>query len=77
MFLSTKSTGVRRLSLLAGLIGTGYRVVQPWGAFGPPSHNAWVNVANILIEAAFYFLVPWLAIRVVAWVVQGFVEDRH
>ena len=83
MFLSTNSQGVRRLSLLAGFAAVGYYFVtlsQPHGppaqVVGRPWHNLFVNLGNLGIEAGLYFLGAWVFVRIVAWVVTGFAEDR-
>jgi len=84
LHLRTKSKGVRRLSIVAGILGIIY-------ARDHPSQLA-VDLADFrhqggtvffvlspLFQIVYWgimFLVFWLSVRVLAWVVTGFLEDR-
>lgn len=81
MIWSTRYKGVKRLSLVAGLMAVVYYFVtldQPYGppaqTPGQPWENLAINLSNLAIEAGLYFLVAWLVVRVVAWVVDGFIH---
>lgn len=57
-FLSTRSKGVQRLSLVAGFAAAGYYFItltQPYGPpaqdLGRPWHNLFINLSNLAIEA--------------------------
>ena len=76
--MKTKSLGVQRLSLAAGLAAALYALydtdlmkvlsVRPvW----------WSGLGLILIGCAIWFLIGWLAIRLPAWIILGFMEDRR
>jgi hypothetical protein len=74
VFWSTKSDGVRRLSLLTGLTAAGYRFWHP--EQGERYFSEWSEFLGIVITCLFYFLTAWLVIRAVAWVVAGFITDK-
>jgi hypothetical protein len=82
MFLATKSRGVRRLSLISGLAAACYSVANFRPNFypGPDDPNRfWLrveNLTNLAAYAAIYFILAWSAIRVLAWIVDGFRMDR-
>ena len=83
MFLATNSKGVRRLSLVVGIVAAGYYLVtlnQPYGppaqAPGRPWHNLLINLTDLSIGAGLYFLGAWASVRTVAWIVAGFVTHR-
>ena len=68
-----KSEGVRRLSLLAGGLGlllNLHTIPEVWRQF----NNLFVAIT---IVPAVSFFVPWAAVRLIAWVVQGFLSDRR
>lgn len=67
MILASKSKGVNRLSLFAGMLGS----IYSFYAF--PGHE---HLDFRLFNIAIYFIPPWLAVRLVAWVVGGFRSDR-
>ncbi|GEM_PF-4792035 len=84
IFLQTKSQGVRRLSLVLGVLAGGFHVVTKNEPYGPPSQipdapwqNLSINLLNLFIEFALYFIAAWVAVRVVAWVIDGFIADRN
>lgn len=83
MFFRTKSITVRRLSLILGLTAGFYRLYTRDEPFGPPAqtpgqpwHNAFINLSNLALEFAIYFIVAWTVVRVIAWIVEGFINDR-
>jgi len=83
-FLKTKSQGVRRLSLFLGFAAALYRIITLQQPFGPPAQDVehplqtlLINLFNIVIEGAIYFIVVWLIIRTIAWIVKGFISDRE
>jgi hypothetical protein len=84
MLISTRSVGVRRLSGTAGTVAAIYRVVTLNHPFGPPAQtpgqpiqNLFINLTNLVLECALYFLAAWLVVRVCAWVIDGFILDRR
>jgi hypothetical protein len=82
-FLKTQSVGVKRLSLVGGLIAAIYHIATLNEPFGPPAQdpghpwqNLAINLGNLIIECALFFLVAWGLIRVIAWIANGFVSDN-
>ena len=82
-FLRTQSVGVRRLSLVAGVIAVVYHLVTLDQPFGPPaqdpSHpfrNVVINIGNLALEGALLFALAWASVRIIAWVVEGFLQGR-
>ena len=80
---STQSKGVRRLSLVAGLAAGVYHLItlnQPYGppaqAPGHPWQNLAINLSNLALECGLYFLAAWFIVRVIGWVVAGFVSKH-
>jgi hypothetical protein len=83
MFLSTNSKGVRRLGLVAGFAAAGYSFATLNEPYGPPAqipgkpwHNLFINLTELVLHAALYFLAAWACVRIVAWVLAGFAADR-
>jgi len=80
MFLSTNSKGVKRLSLLAGFVAAGYGISYHEPTFysgrGPHWDVVLINLTNFALWAGSFFVVAWVGVRVIAWVVAGFSEDR-
>lgn len=81
MIWSSQSKGVKRLSLIAGLSAAIYYAVTLDQPNGPPAQtpghpweNLAINFGNLALEAGLYFLGAWLAVRVIAWVVEGFMH---
>lgn len=73
--LRTRSVGVRRLSLILGLIsGTYFMVTQHTPIVG--ENTVSLNLLNMAILFAVGFVATWLIVRVIAWVIEGFVQDR-
>jgi hypothetical protein len=73
-FLSTESVGVRRLSLVCGIMAAIVGFLNPnypWKRF-----EDWGTVLATAIVCAAYFLAAWVPIRVVDWIVAGFRADR-
>ena len=52
------------------------RVIEERTRVGPPSDSPLMNIADLAITSGAYFLAAWAAVRIVAWVVSGFVSDR-
>jgi hypothetical protein len=82
--LKAKSAGVTRLSLVAGLLAVIYHLATLNEPFGPPAQtpghpwqNLLVNLSEYALEAVLYFLVAWGSVRIIAWIVAGFVSDTH
>src|SRR3990167_3540764 len=83
MIWSTQSKGVRRLSLVAGIAAELYYFITLNQPHGPPAQklahpwqNPAINLANLAVEGGLYFLVAWLVVRVIGWVVAGFITKR-
>ena len=83
MIFKTKSTGVRRLSLILGILAGFYRLYAREEPFGPPSQipgqpwsNLTINLSNLALEFALFFIPVWLTVRIIAWIVEGFISDR-
>ena len=80
MLFRTNSIGVRRLSFIIGLISgcflvfTGHKP-EPQGQV-PVWHTVGINLINIAILFAVGFIAAWIAVRVVAWIIEGFINDR-
>ena len=80
MILSTKSPGVRRLSLVLGFVAGGCYIIlrHPVTNNEGPSQAlkyAVYNLADILIVGTIVFFLAWAAVRIVAWIVAGFLND--
>jgi hypothetical protein len=87
--LSTESVGVRRLSLTAGIVSAlyefGYCFIHPpegqwwgfWATTDVPDVYQWGFWASVAVLCSFYFLCTWVPIRIVAWIVSGFVYDAR
>jgi hypothetical protein len=67
MIVVSKSKGVNRLSVFAGVVGS----VYSFYAF-PGQESLEFRLINIVV----YFIPPWLAVRLIAWVAAGFLADR-
>lgn len=83
MFLSTKLHGVRRLSLIIGISAGFYHLYTREEPFGPPSQipgepwtNLFINLSNLALEFASFFIPAWIIVRVIAWIIEGFINDR-
>jgi hypothetical protein len=83
MFLSTKLLGVRRLSLIIGISAGLYPLFTREEPFGPPAQtpgepwtNLFINLSNLALEFALYFISAWLIVRIIAWIIEGFMKDR-
>jgi len=83
MIWSTKSLGVKRLSLVAGVAAAIYYFVTLSQPNGPPAQspghpwqNLAINLGNLALEAGLYFLAAWFVVRVIAWVVAGFTKKQ-
>ena len=84
VFWSTQSKGVKRLSLVAGLTAAIYYFITLNEPYGPPAQtpghpwqNLAINLANLLLEAGLYFLGAWFVVRIIAWVIDGFMHREH
>jgi hypothetical protein len=69
-FLSTTSSGVRRLSVACGVVAMIW--VLSILRMADYKDGYWWLLALICLSS---FLCPWAAVRVVAWIVAGFVSD--
>ncbi len=83
MIWSTQSKGVKRLSFVAGIGAALYYFITLNQPYGPPAQtpghpwqNLVINLANLALEGALYFLAAWLIVRIIALVVAGFITDR-
>jgi hypothetical protein len=75
MFLSTQSVGVRRVSLVLGLVAAVYRFMNP-GLYDNLYYDSPEHFVGIVLTCLLYFLCAWVPIRVIAWIVSGFLSDR-
>ena len=80
MFFSTKSKGVKRLSLILGVISGGYFAVSQHTPVIYETDTKWytigINLANMALLFVVGFVVVWTIVRVIAWVIEGFLSDR-
>ena len=80
---------LRRLSLLGGFLGAGYRlwyelaVVEADPYYVPPSgyrdtfaHALWINASDLTLACVAYFVVIWLPLQIASRVIAGFVAYR-
>ena len=82
--MRTKSKGVRRLSIVAGIVGAIYAREHPsqlavdLADFRHQGGTVYFVLSPLfqIIYWAIMFLIFWLAVRILAWVISGFVEDR-
>src|SRR2546425_9237393 len=80
MFLSTKSHGVRRLSLVLGLVGAGSYIAvrQPitnWQGSSQQFRFILYNLTEMGIGGVISFFLVWVVVRTIAWIVAGFFTD--
>jgi hypothetical protein len=74
MFLATKYQGVRRLSILGGIVvAIWFKVLEHRDN---PYYPHTIGTAEFWLNAGFGFLVGWICVRFLAWVIAGFLEDR-
>lgn len=76
--VSTRYRGVRRLSLTIAIlaaINSLYRGRWERRYSFIPESKTEILVENIIIAAIWFFAV-WIAVRAIAWVIDGFVSDR-
>jgi len=85
MFFSTKSIGVRRLSVILGLVAGFCFIIalhEPthYGAPGETPAQHWhiigINILNMTLLFAVGFIAAWFVVRVIAWVIAGFALDH-
>jgi hypothetical protein len=74
---------MRRLSLVAGLAAAVYHLITLHQPYGPPAQtpgqswqNLAINLSNLAIECGLYFLAAWFIVRVVGWIVEGFISKQ-
>jgi hypothetical protein len=80
---------LRRLSLIGGFLAAGYRlwyeltVVEANPFYVPPSgyrdtfgHALWINVSDLALACAAYFVAVWLPLQIVARALGGFSGPR-
>lgn len=77
MFINTKSVGVRRLSLILGLISGIFFVITQHTPIFEGQYKLYWNLLNMAILFVVGFFVTWTAVRIIAWIVTGFVHDHH
>jgi hypothetical protein len=70
-FLSTRSIGTRRLSLVCGVAAAGFGFVDTAYTHG----NPYVTWTQLGLVCGLYFICAWALIRVIAWIVAGFIAD--
>jgi len=91
-FLSTESVGLRRLSLIGGIVLASYKVIAgpEWARdlftyyiATSDTHaeprlygGVWGGLAAMVLAFLFYFLCAWVLVRIAAWVAFGFIADR-
>jgi len=73
-FLSTNSVGVRRLSLTAGVASALYEFGY---CYEHPPYGEWGVWTSVILLCLFYLLCAWVPIRIVAWIISGFVSDAR
>lgn len=80
MFFSTKSKGAKRLSLILGIISGCYFTIYQHVPTTSDSGERWstigLNLANMAILFAVGFVAAWTVVRVIAWIIEGFLCDR-
>ena len=74
-FLATSSEGVRRLSLVAGGVGSLLWIVFLFeeGGFNPVEPLQWFLLIGSLVVSPF---VGFALVRLVAWVIFGFMRKK-
>jgi hypothetical protein len=70
--MATRSEGVRRLSILGGMLSSLALPAAAW-IFEWDEESS----AQLLLWMAIFFGLGWALVRMVAWVVDGFREDRR
>src|ERR1700676_5289223 len=79
--MKTHSIGVRRLSLIAGVVGCAYAISHPgqnilWD-FIADRPSTWKALTATLLYWVGAFVACWLIVRIAAWIVSGFLKDRE
>jgi hypothetical protein len=80
---------LRRLSLIGGFVAAGYRlwyelaVVEANPYYVPPSgyrdtfaHGLWINVSDLALACAAYFVAVWLPLQIVARAIAAVSTSR-
>lgn len=76
MFFHTKSLGVRRLSIILGVIaGCCFAATQHSPVYVGDNKLYW-NLLNIALLFAIGFIAAWLSVRIIAWIIAGFTHDH-
>ena len=76
MFINTKSVGVRRLSLILGLISGIIFIITQHTPIYEGQYKLYWNLLNMAILFVVGFFAAWTAVRIIAWIVIGFMHDR-
>ncbi len=76
MFFNTKSVGIRRLSLILGLISGVYFMITQHTPIYEGEYKLYWNLLSMVILFAIGFFATWLVVRTFAWIISGFIHDR-
>ncbi len=76
MFFHTNLVGVRRLSLILGFIAGFYFMIKQHTPIYEGEYKLYWNLLSMAILFAVGFFATWLVVRIIAWIVAGFVHDR-
>jgi hypothetical protein len=76
MLFRTNAIGVRRLSLILGLIAGCYFVFTEHTPIFDGANKLYWTLLNMAILFAVGFSTIWLTVRIIAWIVDGFLNDR-
>lgn len=76
MLFRTNSIGVRRLSLILGIIaGCFIMLTQHTPITSGENRISW-NLLNMALLFAAGFIAAWGTVHVIAWIIVGFILDR-
>jgi hypothetical protein len=76
MFFHTKSMGVRRLSIILAIIAGCYLVATAHTPIYAGEGRLYWNLFNMALLFSAGFVAAWLTVRIIAWIIEGFIRDR-
>ncbi len=76
MLFRTKSIGVRRLSIILVLIAGCYLVHTAHTPIYDGANKLYWNLLSIVLLFVVGFAAAWFTVRIIACIVEGFINDR-
>lgn len=76
MFFRTNSIGVHRLSVILGIIAGCFLVFTQHTPIYYGDNKVFWNLLNIALIFGTGFIGAWFFVRIIAWIIAGFVHDQ-